>query len=130
MTADAPPRVPDSTVLWRRVPPIHVSDGGKRLSSAAFGPHKEDGGTSVCVSRMAETPDAIMAGHEGYWLVEFTAGEARAQGFEIEVDDVDSAPYAGHANLVWSGSPSSRKRGQKKLAKVCVNRWKVRGRDD
>jgi hypothetical protein len=80
----------------------------------------------VCVAEIAGTTDAVMAGHDGFWLVEFTVREARAAGFEIEVDE-DEPPYPGHANLVWGGSKSARKRAQRDLANACAGRWKIRG---
>lgn len=122
---DGGTRVPDDAVLWRRVPPVHVVDDGKRPSSAAFDPHPGDGGTSICVASVAGTPDAMMGEHEEYWLVEFTAGEARALGFEVHLDRGE-LPYPGHGNLTWSASSSARKRAQKNLAKLCSDRWRIR----
>lgn len=116
--------VPDDALLWRRVPPVQVE--GHRPSSAAFGPHSEDGKTSVCVASIAATPDAMMKGFDACWLVEFTASAARSVGFEIEIDEHDP-PYPGHANLTWSGSGSGRKRAQKQLALLCEGKWKIRG---
>lgn len=113
--------IPDDAVLWRRIPPIHVV--GDRPSSAAFDPHPDDGMTSVCVEAIARTVDAIMAGHEGFSLVAFTAGEARALGFDVRLTDGD---YAGHADLAWSRTPSARKRAQKGLAKLCAGRWVIK----
>lgn len=118
------PSVPGDAKLWRRVSPDQVVDDGSRPSSAAFGPHPEDGKTSICVAGIAGTPDEMMRGMDAFWLVEFTAAEARAVGFEIE--DVGDVPYRGHANLVWSGGASARKRAQKELAKVCTDRWRIR----
>jgi hypothetical protein len=118
--------VPDGALLWRRVSPGHVEGDGVRPSSAAFAAHPEDGKTSICVASIAGTPDAMMEGHDGYWLAEFTAAAARSVGFEIEVDD-DNPPYPGHANLIWSGSGSKRKRAQKDLAVHCGDRWRIRG---
>jgi hypothetical protein len=119
-------RIPDDAVLWRRVPPVHVVDGGQRPSSAAFDPHHEDGGTSICVASVAGTPDAMMEGHEDFWLAEFTAGQARGVGFEVELDSGD-VPYPGHGNLTWPPETSGRKRAQKNLAKLCADRWRIRG---
>lgn len=119
------PSVPDDATLWRRVPPSQVADGGARPSSAAFAPHWEDGKTSICVAEIAGTPDELMKDAGEFWLVEFTAAEARAVGFEIELD-VGDAPYRGHANLVWTGGTSARRRAQKELAKVCTDRWRIR----
>jgi hypothetical protein len=67
----------------------------------------------------------MMDGHEEYWLVEFTAGEARALGFEVFLD-TGAVPYPGHANLTWAKGGSARKRAQKRLAKLCSERWRIR----
>jgi hypothetical protein len=123
-TGSGDPPVPDDAKLWRRVSPDQVVDEGARPSSAAFAPHPDDGKTSICVADIAGTPDEMMRGVEEFWLVEFTAGEARAVGFEIE--DVGDLPYRGHANLVWSGGGSARRRAQKELAKACTDRWRIR----
>lgn len=117
--------LPDNALLWRRIPKAHVVDDGTRPSSAAFEPSPKDGKTSICVASMAGTPDEMMAGHEGFWLTEFTARDAREVGFGIELDE--NPPYAGHANLTWSGTRSARKRAQKSLAERCIDRWKIRG---
>jgi hypothetical protein len=123
--ADSGARIPDDAVLWRRVPPVHVVADGPRPSSAAFDPHPDDGGTSSCVANVAGTPDAMMEGHETYWLVELTAGEARRVGFEVHLD-TGAVPYPGHGNLTWSASSSARKRAQKRLANSCSGRWRIR----
>ncbi len=123
-TGSGDPTVPDDAKLWRRVPPSQVLDG-VRPSSAAFGPHPEDGKTSVCVAELAGTPEEMMTGWDDYWLVEFTARDARSAGFEIEVTPGE---YPGHADLLWAGSKSGRKRAQQDLAKICEGTWRIRGR--
>lgn len=116
----------DDAVLWRRLPPIHVVDGGARPSSAAFGPHPEDGMTSVCVAAVPGSFEAMMRGHDGFAAVWFTAGEARSAGFEVRFTPGD---FPGHADLVWLGtSTSARQRAQKLLAKACTGR--VRGPEE
>lgn len=126
MTNDDEDKVPDEAVLWRRVHPSQVVEG-TRASSAAFDPHPDDGLTSICMASVAETTDEMMVGHEGFWLLEFTAGDARRCGFEIEPDS-RNVPYAGHTNLKFEGSKSARKRAQKQLASSPEVRWKIRGK--
>ena len=124
---DHPHEVPDNAKLWRRVSPIHVASDGLGPSSAAFAGHSDDGKTSVCVAEIAGTPDEMMEGWDGHWLVQFTVGDARSAGFGIEIT---AGEYEGHANLVWGGTRSARKRAQQKLAEACRRHgWIIRRED-
>jgi hypothetical protein len=104
--ADAPqqddPTIPDETILWRRIPPLHrVRDetrGGRQVSSAAFDDNKQSP-MSVVIARPGRDPNIVLAGFADFALAGLLAGDARACGQVLqrvpEPDEPDHAHVVG-----------------------------------
>lgn len=100
---DDDPTIADDTMLYRRVPPIHVvadqNLGGMRLSSAAFADDKDGDPMSVALgdtlASLGRAPSTVLDGHAGFGLVEFPAGAARKQQQAICRTPVDEEPAHG-----------------------------------
>ncbi len=114
------PTIPDSSVLWRRIPPRHFvrdeNTGRMRPSSAAFEDHPNGSPMSVILGdvllasgRFAE--DAL-AGHADFALAAFAAGLARQFGQGVMREPLDDEP--AHA-IVFGEKP---KRVGRMLAKA------------
>src|SRR5436305_11067683 len=89
------PTIPDEAQLWRRIPPrwFHHDEslGRLRPAKAAFD-DDDDSPMSVVIADESRGPEAALAGHEGYALVAFTAGLARACGLRITRAPTDDEP--------------------------------------
>jgi hypothetical protein len=106
------PTIPNHAVLWRRIPPHHIEPdnkrGGRMISSAAF---RNGGGGEPMSAFLADVvgdPAMILAGHQGYGLVAFTAGLARELGQRV-VHDVEGGGR-GHVVVVGNKTHGVRKR--------------------
>jgi hypothetical protein len=109
--------VRDEDVILRRIrPDWFVPDAtkpqGVDVTSQAF-QNLIDDMMSVHVLRILEanglTAESVLAGHDGYGLVQFTARYARDAGQEIELDPQPPDDPA-HAHMVGDKSKSWRKR--------------------
>ena len=89
--------------LWRRIFPrwwVHDANlGGKRLSTAAFedskNPHSP---MSVTIASECASPDVLLAGHDGYGLAVFTAGDARDCRQKVARTPTEDDP--AHASVI------------------------------
>lgn len=99
------PAIRDDDILWRRVPDwpdFIVKDKSderiRRVSSAAFDDDVDGDPMSVFVARMT-TVEVVLSGHEGFGVVEFTAGFVRRPplGQVVFLAEVDEQP--GHAKV-------------------------------
>lgn len=88
------------------------SDGRVRPTSANFEDHPDGSPMSVVIAAES-TVEIALEGHEGYGLVEFTAGDVRARGQGISRVE-DGVP--GHAE-VFGPKPAASVR--RPLAKLC-----------
>ena len=77
----------DDHVLWRRIPAnkwiFDENLGRTRPSSNAFNDHRDGSHMSVYDSENCGGIEAVMAGHDGFFLCSFTAAIARKLGFEL-----------------------------------------------
>ncbi|SRR6266540_5994564 len=119
------PSIPDNAILWRRIPSWHTvpdrNQGGRMLSSAAFDDDNDAEPMSAFLASLVGEPHSVLEGHEGYALVGFTAGRARALGQRILRDEDDAVP--GHVLVIGPKTHSVRK----KLRAACV--WVFRPPD-
>lgn len=114
------PTIADATVLWRRIPPNGdvtsiVFDGTlqrQRPSSGNFDDHPDGSGMSVTMN-LGQPNDQALQGHEGFLLVAFTAGEARALGLSLMRQPEPNDP--NHVEII---GPKT-KRVKNWLAKNC-----------
>lgn len=92
----------DSDVLWRRVPdwPSFITfdkqRGHYRVTSSAFDNDRDGDPMSVFLAAITR-PDDVLAGHDGFGIVAFTAGFVRAQGQMVFRSPDDGPP--GHAKV-------------------------------
>jgi hypothetical protein len=90
------PGIRDNDQLLRRIPPKHVvpdqNSGLLRLSSAAFEDDKDGAPMSVycrtAIESASSNVDRVMAGHEGYGLVELGAGVFRECDQTVHPDPI------------------------------------------
>lgn len=117
------PTIPDTAILWRRIPPGDVylvfdeSLNRSRPSSAAFQDSKDGSPMSVFIADDLDGPHDALAGHDGFYLVGFSAGVARECGLSVVRDPANDPP--GHAFVVGAKTKSH----CRKLARRC--RWIV-----
>lgn len=119
------PTISDDTQLLRRIPHWHFIEdknlGQIRPSSAAFDNHLNGSPMSVILAdvltQTGRTPEAILAGHEGFALAAITAGRARECGQGVAREPLPDEP----AHAVVFGEKS--KRVRRKLAEEA--RWVV-----
>lgn len=97
------PTLDDELPLWRRIPPQFVKDLNTdtvRPTSQAFQNLPGKMAFSVWISSVARahngSPDDLVAGHEGYGAVEFTAGTARELGQAVSREPEPDQPAHGH----------------------------------
>jgi len=98
---DDDPSIAHEVALWRRIHPTwwvpNARAGQHEITSQAFQNYRQTNTMSVFLA--AETSqEAVLAGHTGYGLAEFSAGLARSNG-----QGVVRAPnpeVAGHAHVV------------------------------
>jgi hypothetical protein len=111
------PDIPDTAVLWRRVPARHyVFDenlGRNRPSSEAFEDNPDGTPMSVFLASDCTGPEVALAGHEGYGLVAIAAGLARQCNQAVARD-----PSEGPAHVVVVGKKTSSIKT--KFAKQCT----------
>ena len=104
--------IPDTSELWRRIPPRHFyaddNESGMRPSSAAFEDDPDGGPLSVFLAAEALAPQHVLEGHEGYALAALTAGFARANCQIIARDPRPGPP--GHALVVGRKTHGTRKK--------------------
>jgi hypothetical protein len=114
-----PPAAPDDRSidneadLLRRFPHHQLirddaAEGGLRPSSATF----DDAELSVALSSECSL-DELLVGHNGFGVVSFTAGQARAFGWGVV--RAPSEDYPGHAHVTGKKTQGQRSR----LAKAC-----------
>ena len=107
------PLIPDTARLWRRIAPWQwVSDdaaaGGFRPSSSIF----DDPELSVVLVDECSL-EILLAGHEGFGVAEFTAGEVRERGWGLVRAPDDKLP--GHCHVLGK----KRRTLNGKFAKTC-----------
>lgn len=95
----------DDDALWRRVPDwpdFIVKDKNderlRRVSSAAFDDDADGDPMSVFVARMT-TLESVLAGHQGFGVVELTAGFARRPPLHQIVFLAKQDGLSGHAKV-------------------------------
>jgi hypothetical protein len=94
--------IQDGDALWRRVPAspsflaLDAKLGHYRVASSAFDNDRDDDPMSVFVARESSL-EIVLRGHEGFGVVEFSAGFARSQGQAIYFSP-DDGPR-GHAKV-------------------------------
>jgi hypothetical protein len=112
--------LPLETVIWRRIPPRHFpkKPGQNRPNSPAFDDDDEDEPMSVVIAREGRDPSEVLAGHEGFGLVELTIEELEAAGQEVIRDPRPEEP--DHALVIGAKTLATKRC----LAKTC--RWVVR----
>lgn len=106
------PTIADDAILWRRIRPDWIvfdqNTGRYRPTSQAF--HDSRGGhpMSVHLAEIAQRPEVVLAGQEGYGLVSFTSGLAREMSQAIVRDPTPNDP--SHALVAGrkTGAVSSR----------------------
>jgi len=99
--------IPDDEILWRRVPPWHVTDDpkrpeGKRPATAAF----DEDDMSVSIARETSV-EKILEAHEAFSLVGFPASLAREKGLRIVRKPLAENP--AHAEVIGKKTDSIRK---------------------
>jgi hypothetical protein len=90
--------IPNDAKIWRRVPPRHFYKDEKRgglirPATSAFEDDPDGSPMSAAQESLCGSPDPVMRGHEGYGLVEFTAGYLRTLGLEVVPDPTDAEPW-------------------------------------
>lgn len=107
--------IADDSPLWRRVPPRHVifdeNRAAWRPSSAAFEDHPNGTPMSVVLGQevlnAGRGPASVLAGHEGFGLVSFTAALAREKRQGIVRRPLPEEP--AHAEVFGKKTESVRK---------------------
>jgi hypothetical protein len=126
-------RVDDSKLngnilLYRRIPPwpdnVTWDDSGvPSFSSLNF--NDKDSELSVNIASET-TPDEVLAGHEGFGLIQFTAAQVRACcGADIVLCRCVEEPAMGHSLICGKLSKTSRKNLQKQAVWV-EKKWPSR----
>lgn len=95
--------------VWRRIPPRHFPDKPTmdRPKSPAF-MHDPDGDPmSVIYCRADRTPMEVLAGHEGFGLVELRIDDLGALGLAVVPNPLPNEPT--HASVVGDISHAVRK---------------------
>lgn len=114
--------IPDDAVLWRRIPPspgwVTYDDnlGYKRPSSGAFDDHPNGSPMSVLIADECEGPEEALEGNEGFYLVEFTAGDVRALEPPQGVVPAPRPDQPAHAHVCGRKTYSVRSTLAKELA--------------
>ncbi len=109
------PTIGDDEPLWRRIPPTHfVFDKNLqcwRPSSAAFEDHPNGSPMSVVLGQevldASRTAESVLAGHDHFGLVSFTAGLAREKCQGIRRNPLPKEP--AHAEVVGRKTKSVRR---------------------
>ena len=100
-TPPTPLPIGDGEIVMRRVQPDELTtdaeDGPTRPSSDAFKQDGTDGETSVYL-RSETTAERLVARYPGTYMAEITVGEIRAQGLDVEREDITGDP--GHCNII------------------------------
>jgi hypothetical protein len=106
------PTIPDEAQLWRRIPPrwFHHDEslGRVRPAKPAFDDGPDGEPMSVVIAAESRGPAAVLAGHEGYGLVAFSAGLARACG--LRITRAPTADEPAHAVVAGRKTDSVRRR--------------------
>lgn len=85
-------QVPDAAIVWRRIPPWHITpngirprkaDGTFRPSSSAFEDDGDGDPMSVDIVDESLTVERELTGHDGYGIVSITAGKLREFGLDV-----------------------------------------------
>lgn len=108
--------IPDSAVLWRRIPPAWVvpdeNHGGRRVTSAAFDDSRDGSPLSVLLAYVVfETdrgPENVLCGFAGYGLASITAGDARRCDQGVMATPLPDEP--AHASVFGRKTKAIRKR--------------------
>jgi hypothetical protein len=97
--ADGSEPIDDSELLYRRVPVSQGLIDSQGVSPAAFRPHRNDTtGLSVYRAKYKSIAEAARGqSASGYFVLAFTAGNARALGIDIAPNPLPGDP--GHAEI-------------------------------
>jgi hypothetical protein len=109
------PTIANDAPLWRRIPPFHfVNDenrGRIRPSTAAFEDHPNGTPMSVVLGQevldAGRSPMSVLAGHDGYGMVTFSAGLARSKRQGVLRKPLPEEP--AHAEVVGKKTDSVKK---------------------
>lgn len=105
------PTIPDSEILWRRIPPWHIVEdanrGGRRVSSAAFSDDPDRQPMSVVLASES-TLARVLAGHAGFGVAGLSARMVRALGLGIVRAPTPDEP--AHAVVIGPKSQRTRRR--------------------
>jgi hypothetical protein len=125
------PSISGEVLLFRRIPPdggrVTWSENGPVCSSFNF----KDRDDELSVYLAAETsPDEVLAGHDGFGLVSFTAQEVRvACAGKVTICRCPDEPAMGHVLICGKLGGGDAKRLQR-AAKWVDGRWPARPADD
>ena len=115
------PRIAGDRILFRRIPPnggrtLWSPDGAADFSSQNFSDKLDE--LSLYLADEA-TCDQVLAGHEGFGLVQITAGKMREiLGSDVVFNRDCSDPIPGH--VLVCGNIKTSKRGKLKKAATWV----------
>jgi hypothetical protein len=111
------PKIPDDAILWRRIPACHVifdhNMGCQRPTSDAF-VNDTDTPMSVALADKCNGVETILEGHQGFFVVSFTAGFARSLSQRVALDQRPGKPN-WHAFVIGKKTDSVRKQFAKKF---------------
>lgn len=118
-----PVPIANGAVLLRRIPPAFMqADGGTRPSSNAFDDSPDGSPMSVYVGSILLTIGRsyvdVLAGHDGYGLVSFTAEMIRALDWDVRLGGAAEDDPLGLAHAGVHGKKTHSK--QSTIARTCT----------
>ena len=118
--------VPQTAVLWRRIPKWHYkydeNEADYRPSTASFEDDSDGSPMSSYLADECGEPAVALKGHQGFGLVALTAAQVRELGLKIVRMETPGPP--GHVLVVGKKTDGVRK----KLKKHCT--WVKRPEDE
>jgi hypothetical protein len=126
MEREDDPSISGDIILYRRIPPwrdnVTWEENVPRFSSRNF----KDGNLELSVSIAAETtPDEMLAGHDGFGLIQLTAQQVRdICGPSVKLCRCTEEPAMGH--VLICGKIRSAANKLQRAAKWVDGRWPAR----